>query len=433
MNANIKIISQGAGILLLRLLLDWQYEIIIHPVYHFLGFNNAASLDSKLLSWIYLIVFTPFFIILFNRTQERFLSTGIFLLFLIKFLPSTCLMAYYPMPLDFWVSHAIFWALLLILAFHLPPINLRLGLPKLQSLRKYNITLLYFITILLSAVIIYIWWKYAGARFQTSIIDVYGIRLQARGWEIPSLFNYLLPAATVILPLMLIWFLHTKNWIPACLLAVIIYLNFSIAGNKSIIFLLFITLMIYFLFREKYLKWLIFAMICVIFLGFAEFEFLKTPYISSLLFRRVMLLPNLLDYQYFDFFSIHSPDYYHQSFLRHLGFQSDYDLNIPFLIGKEYYGNPEVSANNGLLSDAYSNFGFFGVSITPLFVIFTLKFLSYAANKIEMKILMVPIVYVCFLLISTTLNTALLTGGIFMLWLFLFLLPKNLNTLTYKE
>jgi hypothetical protein len=138
-----------------------------------------------------------------------------------------------------------------------------------------------------------------------------------------------------------------------------------------------------------------------------------------------MLLPNLLDYQYFDFFSVHQPDYYHQSFLRHFGFQSHYDLNIPFLIGKEYYNNPEASANNGLLSDAYANFGFWGVFITPVLVICTLKFLANAAKEIDLKIVMVPIVYVCFLLMSTALNTALLTGGIVMLWLFLFLMPRQ--------
>ncbi|MCL2291125.1 MAG: hypothetical protein FWC34_10585 [Bacteroidetes bacterium] len=414
-----KIIPHLVGVVLLRLLLDRQYEVIIYPIYASMGFLNEVSLESKIFSWVYLLVLSPLFIAFLNRTQERFLSIVMYLFFLVKFIPSTCLMAYLPMSLELWLSQALFWVIMLVLAFNLPPIRLKLNIPK------YNTQLLYGITILLSGVVIYVWWVYAGARFQTSIMDVYGIRFEARNWEIPTIFTYLLPWAAVVLPLMLIWVLSNKKHIIALALIVIIYLNFSIAGHKSVIFLLFITLIIYYFFREKYLKWVLVALIGLVVLGFIEFIVFDSYYVSALAVNRVMLLPNLLDYYYFDFFSTFSPDYYHQSFLRHFGFESYYDTEIPFLIGGDYFNRPEMRSNNGLLSDAYSNFGFWGVFITPVFVIYTLKFLSNAAEGVDMKILMVPIAYICISLISSTLNAALLTGGILVLWLFLLLLPRQ--------
>jgi len=422
-----KLILHLAGIILLRLLFDWQYEAIIYPIFEHTGFINDVSLKSKVLSWVYLLAFSPFFIAFLHRTQERFLSIVLYLFFLIKFVPSTCLMAYLPLSFWFWLSQAIFWTMILLLAFHLPPIRF-----KLNS-SKYNIPFLYGITILLSVVVIYVWWAYAGARFQTSITDVYDIRLTARDWSMPIIFKHLLTWAAVILPLVLIWFLNEKKWILALGLIAVIYLNFSISGLKSAIFLLFITLLIYYFFHEKYLKWIIGGVIGVVILGFLELAVFDTYYVSSLSVRRIMLIPNLLDYYYFDFFSTYPIDYYHQSFLRHLGLESYYDTSIPFLIGEDYFNKPEMRANNGLLSDAYSNFGFWGVFITPVLVIYVLKLLSAASENIDMKILMVPIVYVCYSLISSTVSTALLTGGILILFLFLLLFPrKNVNILPPK-
>lgn len=417
-----KIIPHLAGVVLLRLLMDWQYAVIIYPNFASKGFINEISSGSSFFSWMYLLAFSPFFIAFLYKTEERFLSLVLYFLFLIKFIPATSLMAFLPVPFDFFASQAIFWIITLLLAFYLPPIRLKLNVPK------FNKPLLYGITILLSAVVIYVWWFYANARFQTSIIDVYGARLEARNWEMPTLLNYLLFWARIILPLMLIWFLHHKKRVIALVLVAIIYLNFSIAGNKIIIFLMFITLIVYYLFREKYLKWILVALIGIVLLGFVEYLFLDSFYICSFSVRRLMYVPNLLDYCYFDFFSTFSPDYYQQSFLRYFGFESRYDVPISFLIGENYFDNPAINANNGLLSDAYSNFGFCGVFITPILVMYTLKFLSNAAQGIDMKILIVPIVYVCFLLMSTNLTTALLTGGILVLWLFLLLLPRQLNT-----
>jgi hypothetical protein len=308
---------------------------------------------------------------------------------------------------------------MLIWAFFLPPVRLKL------SFQNTTTTLLNCITLLFSAVVIFIWVFYAGCRLQTSIIEVYDIRLEARHWEMPIIFQYLLHSATIILPLMLIWELNNKNWKTALALIIVIYLNFSIAGHKSVIFLLFLTLPIYYLFREEYLNWILGAMIGIVALGLLELEVFNSFYISAFSVNRVMLLPSLLDYHYFDFFSTYSPDYYQQSFLRHFGFESYYDTDIPFLIGADYFNRPEMRSNNGLLSDAYSNFGFWGVFILPIFVIYTLKFLSKAAEGVDMKILMVTIVYVCFSLISIPLSTALLTGGILILWLFLLLLPRQ--------
>ena len=406
------------GVILLRLLLDWQYEIIIYPVFEYMGFINNVSLGSKVLSWIYLLLFAPFFIAFLNRTQERFLSIVIYLFFLIKFVPSTCLMAYQPMCWNLWLSQAIFWTILLVLAFRLPPVQLNF------NFQNYNSKLLYGITVLLSVVIVYVWWIYAGAQFQTSLIDVYDIRLTARDWEMSTVFKYLLGWAGVILPLVLIWSLNEKKWGLALALIVIIYLNFSIAGLKSVIFLLFITLLIYYFFQEKYLKWIIGVIIGMVVLGYLEFAVFDTYSITSLLVRRIMLIPNLLDY-YYDFFSTYPVDYYYQSFLRHFGFESYYDTSIPFLIGEDYFNRPEMRSNNGLLSDAYSNFGFWGVFITPVLVVYVLKLLSAASKNIDIKILMVPIVYVCFSLISSTITTALLTGGVLILGLFLWLLPRQ--------
>ena len=73
---------------------------------------------------------------------------------------------------------------------------------------------------------------------------------------------------------------------------------------------------------------------------------------------RQMFLPALTTGNFLDFFANHAPDFLTQSILGRFGFESDYDLPLPYLIDF-HYGDGTASANTGLVADAVSNFGFF--------------------------------------------------------------------------
>jgi hypothetical protein len=77
--------------------------------------------------------------------------------------------------------------------------------------------------------------------------------------------------------------------------------------------------------------------------------------------RRVFAGPGQGSGEYFDYFSIHSPDRLSHSFLRWF-VSSEYSLPPPSLIGSAKFGSASTDANAGLWADAFANFRFAGIA-----------------------------------------------------------------------
>lgn len=134
-------------------------------------------------------------------------------------------------------------------------------------------------------------------------------------------------------------------------------INFSINGLKSTLFITIFSVILYAIYNFKLIKNIIPIISLLGIVGIIETLISKSHIIIDYLIRRVMFIPNLLNYYYWDYFSVHRPDFFQQGFLRYLGFNSSY-TSIPKFIGYIYFGNPNNSANNGLFSDAMVNLGF---------------------------------------------------------------------------
>ena len=161
------------------------------------------------------------------------------------------------------------------------------------------------------------------------------------------------------------------------------------------------------------------------FISFLEWKICQSFTICTLLIRRALFLPAYLNYHYYDYFSTHEQDVFRQSFLRHLGIQSPYDIPIPRLIGEVYYNSSDTNANNGLFSDAYLNMGTVGVLLFPFLLIMVINIIDSVAKGIDDKLLILPIVVIVVVFSAGTLMSGLLTGGVGVLTLILFLFPKN--------
>jgi hypothetical protein len=114
-----------------------------------------------------------------------------------------------------------------------------------------------------------------------------------------------------------------------------------------------------------------------------------------------------------------------QGILRRLGFSSPYSTPIQRLIGDKYFGNIEIQANNGLFSDAFYNFNFLGVFILPPILILIFKLIDSSAKGIDSKLIALPIIVVATSFNSGSFSSVLLTNGILLLMLTLYLLPRK--------
>jgi len=305
---------------------------------------------------------------------------------------------------------------------------------KIKKAFKKNINkkILMFIVFILAGTIIFISGRYTGFRFKISFHNVYELRSEAQTFKIPIILGYIYSASKSINPLLLAYYLTKKEYKYSLLIFLIQILSFSINGSKTILTTTLLAVIFNIFYKKKYLKLLPWIFISFNLLGVLELYVLKTYTIINYFIRRVFFVPNLLNYYYYDFFKKNTPDYLKQSFLRYLNQKSEYPP-IDNMIGDIYFNKPEMGANNGLFSDAYANFGIFGIFIMPLAIIFILKILDSCAEGLEDKILLTPAITLAFIFISSFYFTILLTHGLIGLCITLYFLEKQKKFKKYRR
>jgi hypothetical protein len=243
--------------------------------------------------------------------------------------------------------------------------------------------------------------------------------------NLPTILGYLLPAAGNILPILLVYFLTCKKRIIALVIGFVLLLDFAIAGHKVVIFNLLLCFLGYWFYNynKSYLySWLL---AFVSFLSIVEYKLFSTFLIAAIGIYRGFFVPSLLNYNYYDYFSANEPDYMRQGILRWFGFSSPYHEPIPFIIGSNYYGRPELNANNGLFSDAYFNFNIFGVFIFPIILIIIFKLFDTCSKDLDPKLLILPVIVCVVSFLSGCFSSVLLTNGIILLMITLYLMPRH--------
>ena len=405
------------GIILIRMTLDFIYVNYISLYFRYYGFLYEPNLGKYILSWILLIIFIPYIINL-NR-KITFSSLILTLLVYLSFLPFTTMIAFYPFSMFFIFQNYIYWLILFLIFKYMPKIKFpRLKQNKISDKIIYSILIVFMITVL------FISCKFTGFRLTLDIFSVYELREAASNFKIPIIISYIFAASKVINPILMVYYFSKKKNKIAFLILVIQLLSFSIDGSKSVLVGTFIAALLYWLYKDKYIlriPWLFsfFGLISI-----SETIISKNMFIINFIIRRVFFLPNLLHFYYYDFFTKNTPDYFRQSFLRYFNFRSPYPI-IDNMIGDIYFNKPEMGANNGLISDAFTNFGLIGIIIMPLFVILVLKILDACSEGLNNRIIIASAIIITFIFISSFFFTILLTHGLIALCIILYLLPRE--------
>lgn len=417
-NNNLHFIKSILPLIIYRILLDICYSNYISPIYEYTGFYNNKTASSYFLSWLFLCPFLFFLPILYKKKN---ISSAVVILFALgSIIPTSSLFAFMPPKNNFFILSFLYWFFLFIFFFTIPTIKI----PRLNFKPKTFIIIIQIIFIL---TVLYVSYKFTHFRFHFNLYDVYDLRFEARNYNIPTIFNYILSASGTILPLFFIWHIMRKKKKQAIIIGIVILLNFGIAGHKSIVFKLLLAILGYYFFQFKIIKYFGWGFALLSAIALLESTFIKTFNFISLIINRVIFSPSLLNYFYYDFFSSHEKDYFRQGFLKYFGFQSSYNTPIDFIIGEQYFGNDLIRANNGLFSDAYMNLGVFGVFFQPIILIVILKLIDSFSKGIDERLLFIVIVGCYTALISTTFSTALLTSGLLLSMLVLYLFRSQMN------
>jgi len=192
---------------------------------------------------------------------------------------------------------------------------------------------------------------------------------------------------------------------------------------KSVLLGSVLVIIFYFINKDKILPFLTKALIFMLIFSIIMIPFVihDRNFFGVIVFRRMMFIPQVLDYCYYDFFN-NNYLYWSNSFLK--GFLSyPYDTTSPRIIGEVYFNKEDMAANNGLISDGFSNAGWIGVIIT-LFL-FNGFMLIIKNCRIDSKFFGIYF-FILYGFITTAISTVLIThGGLLLLIISFFLLREK--------
>ena len=165
--------------------------------------------------------------------------------------------------------------------------------------------------------------------------------------------------------------------------------------------------------------------VIVVLLSILVDHFSDSNWMSSLLIRRAIATPGLLTGFYFDFFSKNEFFLYTHSFFRYF-IDCPYPYAPPFLIGLHYFGNPQVSANANLWADGFANLGYLGIFLHSLILGGVLWFMDCLARPFDRRMALLLIFPPAYATVDSALFTSLLTHGIALLALMMWMAPPSL-------
>lgn len=405
-------------IILYRLINEKYYVDYVVPVFSYSGYTNNADSYQYILSWIFLLIMIPFYLKSFKTTDTLWQYLLLFLMCL-KIIPLSIMIGKVEYELEYIYLNFIFWILFLGLYSIFPNIKLFSNSYIRKNRNVFNKALSHIIILFVCAVI-YVSGRYTGFHLHTSLIDVYDIRFGQRENSYPMVFSYILAASMTLCPLILCLLIDKKKYLLAFIFIFIVYLDFSIAGVKSILFATIAGVILKYYYKAKYKKAFFVYLTIALFVCFSFFDE-TILYAITPLFLRVFYIPSGQDYEYYTFFNMFEPDLYRNSILRRFGFESPYaDTSVDIAVGEYFNPNVEgIRANNGLISEAFANFGMVGCVILPIILVFYIKFVSSCSKGIDETYICLISLLFCNALISAFIPTSILSSGILFMMIFL--------------
>jgi len=237
------------------------------------------------------------------------------------------------------------------------------------------------------------------------LLDVYETRNIMNSLSNPYLAYTYSIFTKIIIPLIIVFSLELKKkiWVLVGILYLVLFYLFG--AHKTVYAGLLVVLVFYRFNYVQSVRYIVkysglFVIVCIL-LALFTFDY---PWILT--FRRIHFLPTLLDICYVDFFT-DQHTYWSESIFKKF-IEYPFEVKHELLIGETYFNRTDMSANNGLISEGFMNFGSWGVIVNIAIV--SVYFMVLNSMKIPAKYFGL-FMLVIYSFISSSLFTVLLTHG----------------------
>lgn len=403
-------------IFMINVVLELYYLFFLSDNFNYLGFK----FDFNLFKYVEIKILLLLFLVLswYLYSKSKFLYSIFILLLLFFFIPNSILFAFMNS-----IRGPIYSIFLFLMVFiFISPFKLSV---KTIYSDKYFKPVFILLIALLFLTPIFIIFKF-NINLNTLLLkEIYETRAHFSD-KVSTLYSYFYNwEVKIIIPVMLAFFLITKKYLLALFTFIILIYLFVISGNKAVYMTSLVTLFFYFVGGKNHVSKIKLFLFCLL-LTLIALPLIDIYVLHSFLLRgtfvmRMFFFPALLNYFYFDFFA-NAPLYFSENHLFNLIFHSPFNINSAYIISKVYFHADDMYANNGIISDGYMNFGYWGVFI--LSTLFALIFMFFNSIKIDTRYFGIFFILVFFFL-STPMFTILITGGVWLLFIFAVALMKK--------
>jgi len=385
----------------------YHYKIKDYFYWNYIAHLNNTEFDFSFIRFVFATIFffiNLYFLNLINKKRLVFIILSLF--FALLTIPSLIAFTSENMyPLKLMLYHQVlFWTFFLFS-------KVSLNFNKIPVFNKAQA--LYFLLLITTIGIVpylLIYGPFINLK-NLLLIDVYETR-SAMAELSNSYFGYSYSVFTkIIIPLIIIFSLELKKkvWLLVGIFYLVLFYLFG--AHKTVYVGLIVVLAFYKFSYAQSVKFIIkYSGIGILLFGLLAMANIDYPWILS--FRRIHFLPALLDICYLDFFQ-DTPLYWSESILKRF-VAYPYDVPHVNLIGEAYFKQPDMGANNGLISEGYMNLGTWGVLIN----IFLVATYFAVLNSLRIPSKYVGLfVLVIFSFISSSVFTVFLTHGALVLLL----------------
>jgi len=382
------------------------------PIYKPIG-GFSGDFFGLLLSYVFLAVFA-----LISPTNKSKPSTWAYLLLIsIIALPTTSL---------YWISNSQSKYIYIVLMFF---ITVTIMLHSKIVFRPVTIDGLYrylfIFFIIYVAVCLFLIIKRGGIDSRAfDFSTIYSLRAEdtIRGFS-GYLKNWCVKA---LFPFFFLFYYERKKYQYSALcitLQLLLYLAF---GEKTTLFSIGLVICIYYVYKTKKEKILIFGIATAILIPMLMYLISGNYKLFASTSYRFIYIPSAISYNYYEFFSAGNPFLW----LSETTIGRIFNLSSPYPITFSYFiSGGKGMANTGVISDAYANGGIIMCFIFAMILGFVLLvYDGLIENKIHKGVIVAMLGYSCINLMDNGLLTSLLTNGMLLTILIAMMLPSNNKT-----
>jgi oligosaccharide repeat unit polymerase len=409
----IKILLNIVSGIIFKLSLDWANYTVICPNFGAFTFPLDFNMSKYIESFVLLII-----VILFIPTNNKISSIIIWLFVIISYIP--CLTLYGLNNQNrYWIyANTLFWIISLLISYlfsrFLPISKLHIKVSRMRLMNFLNLISLYtFLAVITTP----------NLRFTVDFVEIYDVRSAFKP-IFPMSAYFITWSYCFINPLMIIIsnIYRKKNWL-ICFIFLQLLL-FVTTGQKVVLFSLPFILGLNWLRKGNKIN---FSILSVLFAGLVilcslSWIFLQDIWMSSTISSRLFLLPAMISYRYYEFFSENPPTYLGHSIFSGL-VAYPYDDLPWYVIGMTYWDH-HMSANTGLIADAYMNFRETGLIIIVTLFSLSLSIVDGIAKNRDPRLVLACVLMGYYWSTNGSFFSSILSAGLIFSIPLLFALPK---------